>query len=103
MYKVEIYIPASHVEALIHALTEIGACRLGNYDHVASFSPIKGCWRPLEGANPYDGQIGELTYGEEMKVETICPEHLHHKAINVIRSIHPYEEPLFHFIKRVQA
>ena len=58
MVKLEIFIPCSHLEILRKALQSVGAGAMGNYDSAMSYSLVKGCWRPLEGANPYDGEVG---------------------------------------------
>ena len=51
--KIEIYTPPQYVIKLRDALNQIGACHIGNYDHVISFQNSKGCWRPLEGSSPF--------------------------------------------------
>ena len=35
--KLEIYVPEEYIEPIRDALTHIGACRVGNYDHVMAF------------------------------------------------------------------
>ena len=37
---------------------------IGNYDHCASVLPAAGYCRPLAGANPYEGRVGEISAGE---------------------------------------
>lgn len=97
-YKIEIYIPEEHIDALRSALNEAGACRLGNYDNCMSVVQVTGFWRPLEGADPYDGKVGEVNTGTEVKAEVICDaEHLE-KAVATARKVHPYEEPMINII-----
>ncbi len=72
MVKLEIFIPTSHFDVLREALRSAGAGALGNYDSTLSYSLVKGCWRPLPGADPYDGEIGILCEAEEYKVEVCC-------------------------------
>ncbi len=92
--KLEIFIPEEFVERLGDALSEIGAGRLGNYDHCMSFWHVTGHWRPLPGATPYQGEVGRLETGHECKVEMNCPWEQVPEAIRRIKEIHPYEEPL---------
>ena len=59
--KLEIFIPETHLEALQRALQEVDAGHIGNYDCCLSYSPVTGCWRPLKGAAPYLGSVGEIS------------------------------------------
>lgn len=96
--KIEIYTPPQYVIELRDALNQIGACHVGNYDHVISFQNSKGCWRPLEGSNPFSGEVDKISQDEEIKMELYCPIELAKKAVQVIKNIHPYEEPVINLI-----
>lgn len=96
--KIEIYIPKEFVEVLRDELTKIGACRIGNYDHVVAFMDSHGYWKSLEGSNPYDGEVNKLSYGDEYKMEIRCNFDLVENAIEVIKKIHPYEEPVINIV-----
>ncbi len=96
--KLEIFIPAEFVPALLDALAEAGAGIVGNYDHCAAVSAVRGHWQPLPGADPYDGEIGVLHSADEMKVETNCPRERILAALAAIRRVHPYEEPVINVI-----
>lgn len=96
--KLEIYTPAEYIGELRDSLTALGACKIGSYDHVISWQETKGCWRPLEDSNPFQGEKGRVCTGEEVKLEALCPIALVPGALKIIRSIHPYEEPVIHII-----
>ncbi|MFC4805359.1 hypothetical protein [Filifactor villosus] len=96
--KLEIFMPESYLESLLSKLSEIGACRIGRYSYVSSYSKIYGTWMPGEGSNPYEGKTGEISRGEEYKLEVRCPYDQVQKAIDIIRTYHPYEEPVIHII-----
>lgn len=96
--KIEIYVPINYIIPLRDALNEIGACKIGNYDHCVTVIQVSGYWRPLTGAVPFDGTIGEISHGQECKMEIRCKENYISQAIRVIRKIHPYEEPVFNII-----
>lgn len=100
-YKLEIFIPEDHVGILREAVASAGAGIIGNYDHCASVTEVRGYWRPLEGAEPYDGTIGEISNARECKVEVNCPREMVPEVIRAIRKIHPYEEPLINIIPLV--
>jgi len=98
MVKMEIFIPVSHMEPLREALRSVGAGTLGNYDSALSYSLVKGCWRPLQGANPYDGEIGVLCEADEYKVEVCCLTEKLEQTISAVKAVHPYEEPVINMI-----
>jgi hypothetical protein len=99
MVKLEIYIPCSHFAILQEALRSVGAGAMGFYDSALSYSPVKGCWRPLPGANPYDGEMGVLTEADEYKVEVICKEESLPQTVEAIKAVHPYEVPVINAVQ----
>lgn len=96
--KLEIFVPQDHAFRIRDELAKIGVGRIGNYDHCVAMVPVRGFFRPLPGANPFDGEIGEIKEAEEYKVEVNCRRELVNEALKVIRSVHPYEEPLVNVI-----
>jgi hypothetical protein len=98
MVKLEIFIPCTHLEPLREALRSAGAGAMGNYDSALSYSLVKGCWRPLPGANPYDGEIGVLAEADEYKVEVCCPKQNLKQALEAVKAVHPYETPVINVI-----
>jgi hypothetical protein len=96
--KLEIFIPQEYSLKLRDELAKIGVGRLGNYDHCVAISPVQGYFRPLPGAEPFEGELGKITEMAEHKLEVNCERGLVDEAIKVIRSIHPYEEPLVNII-----
>ena len=101
--KLEIFIPKSHLNILRDALRSVDAGAIGNYDSVLSYSTVHGNWRPLPGANPYDGEIGVLCEAEEYKVEVCCQAEKLVQTIVAIKAIHPYEEPVINAIPLVSV
>ena len=96
--KLEIFIPETHLEALQLALQEVDAGHIGNYDCCLSYSPVTGCWRPLEGTTPYLGSVGEISSEPELKVEVTVRAERVDKTIMAIKHVHPYEEPVINAI-----
>ena len=70
--KLEIFIPETHLKVLQETLQVVDAGHIGQYDSCMAYSPVIGCWRPLEGSAPYLGRIGEISAEPELKVEVIC-------------------------------
>ncbi|MEK4967471.1 cytochrome C biogenesis protein [Cytobacillus sp. FSL R7-0696] len=95
--KVEVLIPGEYIVRLRDELNAIGTLTVGNYDHVISYSAVKGYYRPLEDANPYFGQIGNISFGTECKMEFRCLYSQMEEVKTIIKRIHPYEEPVIYF------
>lgn len=96
--KVEIFIPEDFVVELANDLNEADIFRDGNYDYTFSLTKVEGHWRPLEGADPYDGIIGQVQTREEMKMEFRIAEEDREEVQRIIDRIHPYEVPVVNYI-----
>lgn len=101
--KLEIYIPETHLEALRRALQAVDAGHIGQYDSVLSYSPVTGCWRPLAGASPYLGTVGDVSTELELKVEVICRAERLEETMAAVKAVHPYEEPVINVIPLLQV
>lgn len=99
MLKLIYFVPESHLELTKQAVFEAGAGGIGDYEQCAWQVKGLGQFKPVNGAQPFIGQVGELEQVEEWRVETIVPDD---KAIEVARALkasHPYEEPAYEFIQ----
>ena len=96
--KLEIFVPQEYALKIRDELAKIGVGRIGSYDHCLAMAPVQGYYRPLPGADPFDGEIGKISETKEYKIEVNCERALVNEAIKVIRSVHPYEEPLVNII-----
>jgi hypothetical protein len=96
--KLEIFVPEEHAFKIRDELAKIGVGRLGDYDHCVAMVPVRGFFRPLPGSKPFEGEEGKISEVAEYKVEVNCKRELVGEAIRVIRSVHPYEEPLVNII-----
>lgn len=95
IFKVETFIPEEYVKKLRNNLNDIGALTIGgNYDNCMSMCKVIGFWRPLKGAEPFEGKIDELCEAEECKVEFCCRREIIKEAVEVIKKVHPYEIPV---------
>lgn len=96
--KLEIFVPQEYALKLRDELAKIGVGRIGQYDHCIAMYPVQGYFRPLPGANPFEGEIGKISETTEYKLEVNCERALVEEAMKVIRRVHPYEEPLVNVI-----
>jgi dinuclear metal center YbgI/SA1388 family protein len=90
--KIVVFVPSSHAEEIRSVLGKAGAGFIGNYSHCSFSAEGTGRFLPEEGTNPYIGSQGQLEAVDEVRIETIVPEQLVKKAVNVMIKAHPYEE-----------
>lgn len=97
--KIIVFVPVADAERVRTALTAAGAGTIGDYDS-ASFSTVgEGRFRPLVGASPSIGSVGELEVVEEVRVEVIVDRRLRADVINSLVAAHPYEEPAYDVVE----
>lgn len=97
-FKLEIFLPESHLEPIQQALWSVDAGHIGNYDRCLSYSKVTSTWRPLPGTNPYIGTDNEVSQEPELKVEVTCKAERLTDTIRAIKQAHPYEEPVINVI-----
>ena len=98
IYKIEAYLPLEALDNIKQALYNIGFGKVGNYDCCLSWYKIDSSWKPNNGANPYLGQIGNIEFASEYKIEFRCEEKDLQLAIKTIKENHPYEEVCINII-----
>ncbi|SUG40496.1 NIF3 1 [Pseudomonas aeruginosa] len=69
MYKLCFYVPESHLDVVKQAVFAAGGGRIGAYDSCCWQSLGQGQFRPLDGSQPYLGQVGQVEHVAEWKVE----------------------------------
>ena len=91
-YKIEAYIPKEALEDIRNALYQLQVGKIGNYINCMNWYEVNSSWEALDGANPYQGHIGEIETATEYKLEFRCEADMLDKAIETIKAHHPYEE-----------
>lgn len=102
MLKLIYYVPESHLESTKQAIFFAGAGGIGNYEHCAWQVKGIGQFKPVKGADPYIGELGELEQVDEWRVETIVIEESAKTVAKALKASHPYEEPAFEFIQIIE-
>jgi hypothetical protein len=92
LQKLVTFCPVTHADSVREVLFAAGAGHIGNYDSCSFNASGQGTFRAGNGANPFVGEIGELHFEDEIRIETIFPAFLQSKVINVLLRTHPYEE-----------
>ena len=96
-YRLDVYVPDSHVEAVKKAIFEAGAGNFGNYDSCCWQTEGIGQFRPLEGAHPFYGKTGRVERVKEWKLEFVVPENVLEAVLDALKQSHPYETPAFQY------
>lgn len=104
MLKLYVFCPNSEeiINKIIEAATMEGAGMIGNYSHCAFYTVGMGNWKPLEGAHPTVGKVGEISHEPEVRIEMLCPEDKAKTVEVAIKSVHPYETAVVDFVKLVE-
>ncbi|MFJ4651525.1 Nif3-like dinuclear metal center hexameric protein [Nocardia sp. NPDC088792] len=95
-----VQVPHGDTEKVLAALFAAGAGTGGHYDDAAWKVAGTSQFRPLDGANPALGAIGELHTVDEDRIEVIAPPSRRTAVLQALRAAHPYEEPAYHVTER---
>jgi dinuclear metal center YbgI/SA1388 family protein len=97
------YVPEEHVERVLEALAAAGAGRVGAYERCSFRTPGTGAFRPLAGAAPYSGTVGEDAAEPEIRVEMELPASRAAQVVRALVAAHPYDEVAYHLLPRVDG
>lgn len=95
LYKIAVYVPESHSEALRKALADSGAGYIGNYSDCSFTTKGEGRFKAHEGADPFIGSVGKVETVAEERIETIVAESGLNQVLQAMIAAHPYEEPAY--------
>lgn len=84
-------------------LFDAGAGAIGDYRECAFEIEGTGQFRPVEGANPAEGDVDKLFKSLELRIEFVAPRNLRARLTSVLREAHPYEEPAFDIVEMHSA
>lgn len=95
-YKLIVYVPSRHFEAVREALFLEGAGKLGEYSECSWKTYGEGSFKPSEKAKPFVcSEDGERHYEAEVRFEVIVPKTLKNKVLTALLKSHPYETPAY--------
>lgn len=92
-HKIVTFVPAEHAERVRDGLASIGAGRIGAYSNCAFLISGTGTFLGGEGTNPTVGKAGVQESAPEVRLEMVCPQEALPLAMEILRALHPYEEP----------
>ncbi|NHM06336.1 Nif3-like dinuclear metal center hexameric protein [Flavobacterium sp. CYK-4] len=90
--KLITYTTPENAKQVRHALFEVGAGTIGNYDNCSFNSEGFSTYQGNENSNPTVGNKGELTQTGEIKIEVTFEKHLENKMLKALFANHIYEE-----------
>ncbi len=97
LFKLTVFVPEDYLEAVQKSLWQAGAGQIGEYEQCSFAGSGTGTFLPQEQAQPFIGQIGELTRVPEFRLEVIFPQRRLKAVLTALRQAHPYEEPAFEY------
>ncbi len=95
MVKIVVFVPKAHTDIVRQAMGDAGAGKIGLYSHCSYSVDGKGRYKPLEGANPFIGEVGKFEEVEEERIECVCERAKAKQVVDAMRKVHPYEEVAF--------
>ena len=93
--KIVVFVPVDHADAVRDAITAAGAGSINDYDSCTFTSSGEGRFRPLPGADPAIGSVGDLETVEEVRIESVLDRRMRARVVAAMREVHPYEEPAY--------
>ena len=97
--KLVVFVPHEDADRVRAAIVEAGAGSIGDYDSCTFTGAGEGRFRPLDGANPAIGRVGEVELVQEARVESVVPRARRAAVVEAMRAAHPYEEPAFDLVE----
>ena len=92
LYKLVVFVPADHHKAVTQAIFAAGAGEIGNYKDCQFYQEGTGTFRPVGGAQPFSGELNELSSDAEIRAEFLVSSHKLGSVIAAMKAAHPYEE-----------
>lgn len=92
LLKLAVFVPDSHVKAVLKALCKAGAGHIGKYADCTFRSRGTGTFRGGKDTNPFIGKPGILEEADEYRLETVFGEFAKERVLSAMFEAHPYEE-----------
>ncbi|MBD8505563.1 Nif3-like dinuclear metal center hexameric protein [Hoyosella sp. G463] len=90
-----VFVPVEDTAAVADGMFAAGAGELGDYRECGWRVTGTGQFRPVAGANPTLGEIGELERVTEDRLEVVAPRGKRELVRSALLDAHPYEEPAY--------
>jgi dinuclear metal center YbgI/SA1388 family protein len=98
LVKLVVFVPQAEQERVRQAICAAGAGGIGNYGDCTFRAPGTGTFRPLAGAHPAIGKVGDLEQVAEERLEVLVEKGRLGRALEAMQAAHPYEEVAYDII-----
>ncbi len=98
-YKFVVFVPLEAEQNIREVICSNGGGNYKNYSCCTFNIEGTGTFKPLEGSNPYIGDVGNLEFVKEIRIECVVEKKNLKNLINAVLENHPYEEPAFDVYK----
>jgi dinuclear metal center YbgI/SA1388 family protein len=93
--KLVVFVPVDDADRVLDAVAAEGAGAVGDYERCAWRTTGDGTFRPLPGASPTVGAVGEIAAVQEARLEVVLPRGRRDAVVRAMLAAHPYEEPAY--------
>ncbi|MDH6253068.1 dinuclear metal center YbgI/SA1388 family protein [Chryseobacterium sp. H1D6B] len=90
--QLTVFVPKDYTDQVKEALFSAGAGNIGFYDECSFSIGGNGTFRPVEGSDPFSGQLNIRENADENMVSVIFEAYKQGQIIAAMKSSHPYEE-----------
>lgn len=97
--KLTTFVPVADADRVRSALTAAGAGAIGDYDSASFSTAGEGRFRPLPGAVPTIGAVGDLEVVAEVRIEVVLDRRIRGAVLAALLETHPYEEPAYDVVE----
>lgn len=87
-----VYVPKAQAAEVAEAMHDAGAGAIGDYDRALFSNSGTGQFRPLAGADPAIGRVGDVEEVRERRLELVAPRSVRERVRAAMVAAHPYEE-----------
>lgn len=98
-YQLSVFVPVEDKEKVVKAMCNAGAGILGEYKDCFWSVDGTGSFVPLDGAQPYIGDVGKREEVKEARVELVVPAEKRYDVISVMLEAHPYEKAAYNLFE----
>ncbi len=103
LYEIVVYVPQKYADTLSEAMFNAGAGEVGEYAQCMNRFEVDGQFMPLQNSNPTIGEKFRLEHIKEQKLEFLIDSFNLANALATLKSVHPYETPLYKIYKLERA
>ena len=87
--KLFTYVPVTSADVVRNALFAAGGGKIGLYEECSFNTNGTGTFKPIAGANPVIGTVGNRETLEEAKIEVVFPAYLQSTILSTLFAAHP--------------